>query len=52
MVEKKSKTGFKQEYRFMVGVLDTKTHSNIFYAKNLNLENFDRVVKEMRRKFK
>ena len=42
----------KQEYRFMVGVLDSKTHNNIFYAKNLNMGNFDSIVKELKKKFR
>ena len=45
-----NKGSHKQEYRFMVGVLDSKTHNNIFYAKNLNMGTFDSIVKELKKK--
>lgn len=41
-----------KEYRFMVGVLDSKTHSNLFYAKNLGLGQLEDVVKELKKKYR
>lgn len=41
-----------KDYRFMLGVLDSRTHSNIFYLKNLDLKGFDAAVQEVRKKFK
>ena len=48
----KNKGSHGQEYRFMLGVLDSKTHENVFYAKNLDMNNFESMFKEMKRKFK
>ena len=46
------KKGNSKEYRFMVGVLDSKTHSNIFYLKNLDFNSFDKAVAELKKKFR
>jgi hypothetical protein len=42
----------KSRYKWLVGVQDTITHENIYHLKNLSLEEFDLVVKELRLKFR
>lgn len=42
----------KGDFRFMIGVLDNKTHTNMFYAKNLNLPSLESVFKELKKKYK
>ena len=48
----KNKGTHKQEFRFMVGVLDSKTHTNLFYAKNLSFPTLESMIKEMKKKYK
>lgn len=37
-------------FKFMFGVLDSKTHQTIAYKKNLSLDEFESYFKEMKKK--
>lgn len=37
-------------FKFMFGVLDTKTHQTIAYKKNMGLDEFENYFKEWKKK--
>lgn len=51
MSKKSNSKGGRGDFRFMMGVLDTKTHSTVLYAKNLDLKSADITWKEWKKKF-
>ncbi len=39
-----------KSFKFMFGVLDSKTHQTIAYKKNLSIDEFESCIKEMKKK--
>lgn len=40
----------KSEYNLMFGVLDKKTHENIFFRKNMSVDDFEKEWRDVKLK--